>query len=137
MEAFTLNVGRGDVYFENSSYDDADGAGVTIRSSSNPATGSMFAVRSSGHAARLWVGQSITTPGINDLYVGYSGSSGDEGTTSSYKHKLTSTISQFGTITTWSSDDRLKDNEELIELYQFQSYGFCNTPLHHYHVLLN
>ena len=44
MEAFTLNVGRGDVYFENSSYDNADGAGVTIRSSSNPSTGSMFAL---------------------------------------------------------------------------------------------
>ena len=99
MEAFTLNVGRGDVYFENNAYDNA-GAGVTIRSSANPSTGSMFAVRSSGRDARLWVGQSITTPGANDFYAEYSGSSGDEGTKSSYKHKLTITIAQFGTVTT-------------------------------------
>ena len=75
----------------------------------------MFAVRSSGEACRLWVGQSITTPGDNDFYAGYTGSAGGENATSSYKHKLTSTIAQFGTVTTWSSDDRLKDNEELIE----------------------
>ena len=52
---------------------------------------------------------------LERFYAGYSGSSGGEGTTSSYKHKLTSTIAMFGTVTTWSSDDRLKDNEELIE----------------------
>ena len=115
VEAFTLNVGRGDVYFENNANDNADGAGLTIRTSYNPGTGSMFAVRASGNASRLWVGQSITTPGWNDFYAGYSGTSGGESTTSSYKHRLTSTTAVFGTFTAWSSDDRLKDNEELIE----------------------
>ena len=105
MEAFTLNVGRGDVYFENSSYDNADGAGLTIRTSSNPGTGSMFAVRASGNASRLWVGHSITTPGWNDFYAGFTGTSGGESTTSSYKHKLSGTQAVFGTFTAWSSDD--------------------------------
>ena len=54
------------------------------------------------------------------FYAGYSGSSGDEGTTSSYKHKLTSAEARFNTAVygSWfssTSDDRLKDNEELIE----------------------
>ena len=112
MEAFTLNVGRGSVYFENNAHDNVSGAGLTIRTSSNPGTeSSMFAVRASGNASRLWVGQYITTPGWNDFYAGFTGTSGGEGTTSSYKHKLTSTIAQFGTVTTWSSDDRLKDNK--------------------------
>ena len=80
----------------------------------------MFAVRASGNASRLWVGQYITTPGWNDFYAGYTGSSGDEGTTSSYKHKLTSAEARFNTAVyeSWissTSDDRLKDNEELIE----------------------
>ena len=80
----------------------------------------MFAVRASGNASRLWVGQYITTPGWNDFYAGFTGTSGGEGTTSSYKHKLTSTTAVFGTgvYGTWfsnTSDDRLKDNEELIE----------------------
>ena len=39
----------------------------------------------------------------------------EKNATSSYKHKLTSTEARFGTVTTCSSDDRLKDNEELIE----------------------
>ena len=55
MEAFTLNVGRGDVYFENNAHDNVSGAGLTIRTSSNPGTeSSMFAVRASGHASRLY-----------------------------------------------------------------------------------
>jgi hypothetical protein len=71
----TINVGRGDVYIENNSDDaqNGDGAGITIRTSDNPssgdegAVGSIFAIRSSGQAARLWVGQSKTTTGDNDF----------------------------------------------------------------------
>lgn len=69
----TINVGRGDVYIENNSSDNQNGAGLTIRSSSNPTAGSegiegsIFSVRSSGSASRLWVGQSETTTGLNDF----------------------------------------------------------------------
>ena len=69
----TLNIGRGDVYLENNSNDNQDGAGLTIRTSDNPSSGdedsvgSIFAIRSSGEAARLWVGQSQTTTGDNDF----------------------------------------------------------------------
>ena len=114
MEAFTLNVGRGDVYFENNAYDNASGAGLTIRTSSNPGTeSSMFAVRASGNASRLWVGQNITTPGWNDLYAGFAGISRGESTISSYNHKLTSVDARFGTRVigagfTNTSDDGLK-----------------------------
>ena len=67
----TINVGRGNVYVENNSSDNQNGAGITIRTSNNPSSGSegsvgaIFAVRSSGQAARLWVGQSETTTGSN------------------------------------------------------------------------
>lgn len=67
----TINVGRGNVYIENNSSDNQDGAGLTIRTSSNPSNGdensvgSIFAVRSSGQESRLWVGQSKTTTGDN------------------------------------------------------------------------
>jgi hypothetical protein len=82
----TLNVGgRGDVYFEDNAYDNADGAGVTVRTSNNPTTGSMFAVRSSGQASRLWVGQDLTSVGNNNFYAGYTGGNGGEATPSSYK----------------------------------------------------
>lgn len=69
----TINVGRGNVYIENNSNDNQNGAGITIRTSNNPAEGdiaqegSIFAVRSSGHGPRLWVGQSLTTTGSNDF----------------------------------------------------------------------
>ena len=115
MEHFTLNVGRGDVHFENNANDNANGAGLTIRTSSNPTTSSMFAVRSSGEACRFWVGQSITTPGDTIFHCGFIGSAGEENDTTKYKHKLAYNLAQFGTVTTWSSDDRLKDNEEIIE----------------------
>lgn len=70
-----INVGRGDVYIEDNSSDNQDGTGITLRTSLNPGNGtyssgtvgSMFAVRSSGQAARLWVGQTETSTGSNAL----------------------------------------------------------------------
>jgi hypothetical protein len=44
----------------------------------------MFAVRSSGHASRLWVGQELTSVGANKLCAGYGGSNGGEGVIASY-----------------------------------------------------
>jgi len=75
-----LNVGRGDVTFEYNTYDrgNDDGAGITIRTSANPVLDSMFAVRSSGHASRLWVGQDLTSVGSNQLCAGFSGADGTE-----------------------------------------------------------
>jgi hypothetical protein len=82
----TLNTGEGDVYFEYSDYDRANetSAGITIRTSLNPVLDSMFAVRSSGHAARLWVGQDLTSVGLNKLCAGYGGANGGEGVIASY-----------------------------------------------------
>lgn len=70
----TMNIGRGDVYWENNANDNADGAGVTLRTGTNPTNGSIFAVRSSGQAPRLWVGQNFTSSGTNPFYVGSSSS---------------------------------------------------------------
>jgi hypothetical protein len=69
-----LDIGRGRVYFENNTNDNQDGAGVTLRTSSNPSSGSIFAVRSSGQASRFWVGQNFTSSGMNPFYVGSSNS---------------------------------------------------------------
>ena len=59
-----LNVGRGLVYLESSFADNQDGSGVTLRVASNPNSGGMFSVRSSGGGCRFWVGQSLTTSGL-------------------------------------------------------------------------
>ena len=84
---------------ENNSQDNADGNGVTLRALDNPSDsgGSIFAVRSSAQAARLWVGQSLTSFGDNDVYCCYTSTPGDEGTSSNYKHSLTDTLVTFGT----------------------------------------
>ncbi|SEM52729.1 phage tail-collar fiber domain-containing protein [Halomonas caseinilytica] len=69
-----FDVGRGVVNVENHAQDNQDGAGITLRTSNNPGNGSpggdigsIFAVRSSGDALRLWVGQSVTSTGDNDF----------------------------------------------------------------------
>jgi len=88
---FTFNVGRGDVYFEDNANDDTDGAGLTLRTSSNPTNsgGSIFCVRSSGQAARLWVGQDITSVPNNKFGAGnYTGGTGNEGTISNYSFQI-------------------------------------------------
>ena len=88
---FTLNTGRGDVYFENNSYDNVDdpiSAGVTLRTSVNPVSGSIFSVRSSGQACRLWVGQSLTSVGSNSFYTGFTGDNDELSTTTNYNNKL-------------------------------------------------
>ena len=83
----TINVGRGDVYFENHIADNTDGAGITMRVSSNPVNGAMFSVRSSSNKCRLWVGQTITTTGENEFYIRYTGSPwGSEYDSTQYRH---------------------------------------------------
>lgn len=81
------DYGRGLVYWEDNANDNADGAGVTLRTSANPgsgsAAGSIFAVRSSGQAPRLWVGQALTSAGANDFAVGLP-TTGSEANTGAY-----------------------------------------------------
>ena len=65
----TMDVGRGDVYFENNSNDNASGNGITLRTPTNPgSTGSIFAVRSSGNGCRLWVGQDVTAVASDSVF---------------------------------------------------------------------
>ena len=78
LPAVKIDVGRGDVFIENNQYDNANGAGITIRTSSNPTEGNIFSVRSNGNVSRLWVGQSITSSPFNDFCVGFNGAIGDE-----------------------------------------------------------
>ncbi|MBA7678064.1 hypothetical protein ES703_86335 [subsurface metagenome] len=67
-----IDVGRGDFYIENNANDNADGAGITFRTSLNPSAegGNIFSVRSSGHGLRFWAGQNVTSSGMNPFYVG-------------------------------------------------------------------
>jgi microcystin-dependent protein len=88
-----INVGRGDVYIEENQYDNFNGAGLTIRTSSNPVEGSIFSVRSSNNASRLWVGQNITSVPSNDFGVGLDGILGEE-----YKDLYNIKLTTTGTI---------------------------------------
>ena len=66
-----INVGRGDVAIENHINDNLDGAGITLKTTANPSNGggSIFSVRSSGNALRLWVGQDMTGTQSNEIKV--------------------------------------------------------------------
>ena len=116
----TFNNGRGDVYFESNSNGSNDsGAGITLRTSSNPSgDGSIFDVRSSGEATRLYVGQDLTSSGYNPFYVGNSNSTDGNGTASNYSIELLAngSITAEGNITAYgsASDIRLKENIETI-----------------------
>ena len=113
-----FNVGRGAVFVENNSNDNADGAGITFRTSTNPTNGAIFSVRSSGQAARLWVGQSLSSAGGNPFYVG-SPTNGDEELVNSYSIELATNgnITAQGEITAYGtvSDIRQKENIEKLE----------------------
>jgi hypothetical protein len=88
-----INVGRGDVYIEENQYDNFNGAGLTIRTSSNPVEGSIFSVRSFNNTSRLWVGQNITSVPSNDFGVGLDGILGEE-----YKDLYNIKLTTTGTI---------------------------------------
>jgi hypothetical protein len=93
-----LNVGRGVVMLENNQYDNAVGAGVTLRALVNPSSqGSMLAVRSAGGACRFWVGQNITTTGFNDFHCCGNGIIGQEHDPAGYLHSFTNSQVTIGT----------------------------------------
>ena len=67
--------------------------GVMVRSLINPGSGgatsgSVFEVRSSGYAPRLWCGQDITSVGSNKLCFGFNNANGAEGRESNYIGKI-------------------------------------------------
>lgn len=84
----TIDVGRGKVTLENNSADNANGAGITLKTTVNPTTGSIFSVRNSTNAAKLWAGEAFTSSGVNSFYIG-SSTSGSESDAALYKIKLT------------------------------------------------
>jgi hypothetical protein len=115
----TFDVGRGDVYFESNSNSNANGAGITLRTSDNPSgDSSIFEVRSSGQASRLFVGQDLTSSGYNPFYVGTTTTGGD-GTASNYTIELAANgnITAEGAITENGSvsDIRKKEHIEPID----------------------
>lgn len=88
LGAVTINTGRGDVYLATNDYDDADGAGLTFKTSADPINGSIFSIRNSSHSTKLWAGQSLTSAGVNDFYVGFTGALGSEYDSTKYNIKL-------------------------------------------------
>jgi len=103
------NVGRGGVYCENNSYDNVDSSinssGLTFRALTNPVNSSIFAVRSSANACRLWVGQNLTSTGDNNFGICASSSYADLYDETVYKHlfkanevKLTGPVNVTGEI---------------------------------------
>lgn len=64
-----INVGRGQVFLENNIFE-GDGAGITLRTNSNPIAGSIFSIRNRENDSKLWVGESLTSVGNNSFAVG-------------------------------------------------------------------
>lgn len=115
----SMNVGRGNVLFENNANDALNGAGVTLRTTVNPvdgvtASGSILSVRSVNDSARLWVGQVITTAGNNDFLVG-TPPVGQEWDASKYTIKLekTGNISASTISGTWIATAEQAETGEL------------------------
>ena len=116
----TFNNGRGAVYFENNGNSNSSGAGITLRTSSNPTTdGSIFDVRSSGQAVRFFVGQDLTSSGYNPFYVGNANTGSGMGTVNNYTIELKEdgNITAEANITAYGSvsDIRQKENIEQID----------------------
>ena len=80
-------------------------------------------MRSSGQAARLWIGQEITSAGDNEFCCGFTGSSGDEATVGNYKYRLTDTSVTFGTPVTCHFD------LQCVDLTANSIYGGAVTQI--------
>ena len=114
----TFNNGRGDVYFENNASSNPDGAGITLRTSSNPTNGSVFDIRRSGGASRMWVGNNLFSAGSGNFFVG-TPALGNEYDETDYEIKLNrngnivceGTVTENGTV----SDIRKKEHIEPID----------------------
>jgi hypothetical protein len=114
----TFNNGRGDVYFENNASSNPDGAGITLRPSTNPTNGSVFDIRRSGGASRMWVGNNLFSAGSGNFFVG-TPALGNEYDATDYEIKLNrngnivceGTVTENGTV----SDIRKKEHIEPID----------------------
>lgn len=97
----TFNVGRGNVFLENNINDDSSGAGLTLRTTQNPAENApIFSVRSAGDTGRLWVGQKSSNFGSNNFYFGGNEISEESNTIDNFKGVLTKNARMgIGTIT--------------------------------------
>jgi hypothetical protein len=129
LEILTMDVGRGDVYFENNSNDNDSGNGITLRTPTNPgSTGSIFAVRSSGHGCRLWVGQDVTAvPCDSDFCAGQDGYAvGSENDRSTYNF-IVKANGDVG-IGTTTPEAQLhigpKDNDHIYLASSSNDYGW-------------
>lgn len=73
-----IDVGLGDVYIEQNSFD-SGGPGFTLRPSSDPQSQfSFFSARSTNNDAKFWVGIENTTVGTNGFAAGFTGDTGEE-----------------------------------------------------------
>ncbi len=64
----------------------------------------MLAIRSSGNASRLWVGQELSSGATNPWYCCFSGSHGQENDTSKYLHSFTTSGCTIGSDLTCTND---------------------------------
>jgi hypothetical protein len=94
----TIDVGNGELFMEDNSFDGA-GPGFTIRTSSDPiSSASMFSLRSTNNTSKFWVGMNATTVGNNSFGAGFTGTIGTEFNLDNYNIVLNSngTISALG-----------------------------------------
>ena len=90
---FEKDIILSNVIIGERSQNPSNGSGIMIRTLLNPSSnvdnaGSIFEVRSTGYASRLWVGQDLTTAGFNKFMFGYKLGTGSEGNPANYYGKL-------------------------------------------------
>jgi len=130
-----INVGRGNVYIENNSDDNQNGAGITLRTSVNPTSGdegsvgSIFAVRSSVNGSRLWVGQSKTTTGLNNFQTNSATFNGNITIISGNNYYMSNNANIFHGINT---SDKTPDTTATEYYAVFDSNPVINTDIYSY-----
>ena len=91
-----------------------DGDGISIKPLTNPSIngGSIFEVRSTAFASRLFCGQALTSSGQNPFYFGYFGNNGEEADSTKYN----------GVLATDGSVDCTEIKVNSIPLNSFTSF---------------
>jgi len=93
-----------------------DGDGISIKPLTNPSIngGSIFEVRSTAFASRLFCGQALTSSGQNPFYFGYFGNNGEEADSTKYN----------GVLATNGSVDCTEIKVNSIPINSFTSFNF-------------
>jgi hypothetical protein len=93
-----------------------DGDGISIKPLTNPSIngGSIFEVRSTAFASRLFCGQALTSSGQNPFYFGYFGNNGEEANSIKYN----------GVLATDGSVDCTELKVNSIPINSFTSFNF-------------